>query len=142
MSTCIKNLIDEATGARSDATIANEPPQHLDPHDCACWADFLSTVRVGGALPVTFRPDGDHVIVEVIVSYVPPAPPEAPADPNKIPIRIAAGFPVPLTARIKLPVYAEENAAAFVRHIVREIYLHEVDEQLRVGDRRPFAPEH
>ncbi len=118
-----------------------EEPRPLDPSDIASWADFLSTVRVGGGLPVTFRPDGDHVVVEVIVQYVQPERLEAP-DPNKIPLLIAEGFPVPLTARFKLPAYHTENAADFVRHIVREIYLHEVDEQLRVGDRRPFAPDH
>lgn len=100
MLVCIENPIDEATVKRSDATIVEQ--QHLDPQDATCWADFLSTVRVGGALPVTFRPDGDHVIVEVIVPYVPPET-QAPAEPNKIPIRIAEGFPVPLTARYKLP---------------------------------------
>lgn len=124
----------------SDTALVDEPQRCLDPHDRTCWADFLSTVHVGGALPVTFRPDDDHVIVEVIVPYVPPET-QALAEPNKIPIRIAEGFPVPLAARYKLPAYAE-NAADFVRHIVREIYLHEVDEQLRVGDRRPFAPGH
>jgi hypothetical protein len=105
------------------------------------WAEFLPTVRVGGALPVTFTLDGDHVLVEVVVPYVPPEAPDI-TDPNKIPIRIAEGFPVPLTARYKLPDYHPENAASFVRHIVREIYHHEADEQLRVGDHRPFAPEH
>ena len=113
----------------------------LEPGDVASWATFLPTVHVGGALPVTFRPDGDHVLVEVIVPYVPP-PPQAPADPNKIPLRIAEGFPVPLSARYKLPAYSPNNAAHFIRRVVREIYLHEIDEQLRVDGHRPFAPEH
>jgi hypothetical protein len=112
-----------------------------DPDDLVRWAVFLPTVRVGGALPVTFQLDNDHVLVEVIVPYVTPAQ-QPSANPNKIPLAIADGFPVPITARCKLPPYSDENAAAFVRHLVREIYLHEADEQLRVGDRRPFAPEH
>jgi hypothetical protein len=114
----------------------------LDPRDRESWAAFLPTVRVGGALPVTLRPDGDHVLIEVVVPYVPPEAQAAP-DPTKIPLQIAEGFPVPLTARHKLPSYHNaEHAADFVRHVVREIYLHEVDEQLRVGDHRPFAPKH
>lgn len=113
----------------------------LAAHDIESWASFLPTVRVGGALPVTFRADGDHVLVEVIVPYVPP-PPSVLADPNKIPLAIAEGFPVPLLARYKLPAYSPVNAAHFLRHIVREIYHHEIDEQLRVDDDRPFAPEH
>lgn len=113
----------------------------LAPHDVASWAAFLSTVRVGGALPVTFRPDGDDVLVEVIVPYVPP-PARSPADPTKIPLTIADGFPVPLSARYKLPIFSPTNAAHFIRHIVREIYHHEIDEQLCVDGGRPFAPEH
>ncbi len=116
-------------------------PQPLDPRDRASWAAFLPTVRVGGALPVTFRSDGDHVVVEVIVPYVPPAL-QPSADPNKIPITIAEGFPVPLTMRYRLPAYSTTNAAHFIRHLVREIYHHEIDEQLRVDGSRPFAPEH
>lgn len=111
------------------------------PQDLAGWAEFLPTVRVGGVLPVTFTLDGDHVVVEVVVPYVPPAARDS-LDPNKIPIAIAEGFPVPLTMRYKLPDYSPVNAAHFIRHLVREIYHHEIDEQLRIGDRRPFAPEH
>lgn len=117
------------------------PERCLQPHDIASWAAFLPTVHVGGALPVTFQPDGDHVVVEVIVPYVTPAP-QPFADPNKIPLGIAEGFPVPLTMRYKLPAYSPVNAAHFIRHIVREIYHHEIDEQLCVNGSRPFAPEH
>jgi len=120
-------------------TVQAETP--LDPQDVASWAAFLPTVRVGGALPVTFRPDGDHVLVEVIVPYVPP-PPQPSANPTKIPLTIAEGFPVPLSARYKLPPFSPVNAAHFLRHIVREIYPHEIDEQLRIDGSRPFAPEH
>lgn len=153
MRTCIENLINEATVERSNATIVDEPhtiiidepQQHLDPHDRASWAAFLATVRVGGALPVTFRPDGDHVIIEVVVPYVPPEPQPA-ADPNKIPLAIANGFPVPVSARFKLPAYSPVNApsdaAQFLRDLVHEMYHHEIDEQLRVDGNRPFAPEH
>lgn len=112
------------------------------PTTATSWAEFLPTVRVGGALPVTFNLDGDHVVVvEVVVPYVPPAARDN-LDPNKIPIAIAEGFPVPLTMRYKLPDYSPVNAAHFIRHLVREIYHHEIDEQLRVGEDRPFAPEH
>jgi hypothetical protein len=107
------------------------------------WAAFLPTVRVGGALPVTFRIDDDHVVVEVIVPYVPPEPePQSLAEPTKIPLGIAEGFPVPISARFKLPTYSPSNATHFIRHVVREIYHHEIDEQLRVGAYRPFAPKH
>jgi hypothetical protein len=118
------------------------PP--LDSTSLANWASFLSTVHVSGALPVTFRLDGDHVVIEVVVPYVPPETPEIRdmAGPHKIPLQIAEGFPVPLTARCKLPIYHAESAANFVRDLVREIYLHEADEQLRIGDHRPFASEH
>ena len=119
-----------------------QDPESFNPSDRASWAAFLSTVRVGGALPTTFRADGDHVLIEVVVPYVPPEAQDAP-DPTKIPLQIAEGFPVPLSARYKLPPYHDaEHAAAFVRHVVREIYLHEVDEQLRVDGNRPFAPKH
>ena len=119
------------------------PEEKLDPQDIAIWAAFLPTVRVGGALPVTFRPDGDHVVVEVIVPYAAPEPqPSADPNPNKIPLAIAEGFPVPLTMRYRLPAYSPVNAARFIRHLVREIYHHEIDEQLRVNGTRPFAPEH
>ena len=124
-----------------DLVVKAEFDAALELHDVASWAAFLPTVRVGGALPVTFRADGDHVLVEVIVPYVPPSP-RVPADPTKIPMMIVEGFPVPLTARYRLPTYSPVNAAHFIRHIVREIYRHEIDEQLRVGDERPFAPEH
>jgi len=127
-----ERLVRDACGCQS-------PP--LDPQDVTNWAAFLPTVRVGGALPVTFRSDGDHVVVEVIVPYVAPEP-QPPADPNKIPIAIAEGFPVPLTMRYKLPAYSPVNASHFIRHLVREIYHHEIDEQLRVNGTRPFAPEH
>jgi hypothetical protein len=112
----------------------------LSPDDVARWAAFLPTVRVGGALPVVFRPDGDHVLAEVTVPYVPPEP-RSSADPNKIPVAIAEGFPVPLVARYRLPAFSD-NAADFLRHIVRQIYQHEIDEQLRVDGTRPFAPGH
>lgn len=105
------------------------------------WAAFLPTVHVGGALPVTFRADGDYVVVEVIVSFVPP-PPQAPSDLTKIPIAIAEGFPVPVSARYRLPPFSPVNAADFLRDIVRQIYHHEIDEQLHVNGQRPFAPEH
>ncbi|HSX23252.1 MAG TPA: hypothetical protein VLE97_10815 [Gaiellaceae bacterium] len=113
--------------------------------DIASWATFLPTVRVGGALPVTFRLDGDHVAVEVVVPYVPPPDRELPPEPRtatKIPIRIAEGFPVPLVGRHRLPPFSAVDAASFLRDIVRQIYLHEIDEQLRVGGDRLFAPDH
>ena len=121
--------------------------QPLDPSDLARWAGFLPTVRVGGALPVTFRLEDTYVIVEVTVPYVPPGVPCTMQDttapgPLRIPLLIAEGFPVPLAARFKLPPFRAESAVNFIRHIVHEIYHHEADEQLRVGDRRPFAPEH
>lgn len=104
------------------------------------WAAFLPTARVGGALPVTFRADGDHVVVEVIVPFV-SSPPQAPSDLTRIPIAIAEGFPVPLSARYKLPSYSAD-AADFLRGLVRQIYHHEIDEQFLVNNHRPFAPEH
>ena len=113
----------------------------LDPQDIASWSAFLSAVQVGGALPVTFRPEGDHVLVEVIVPYVAP-PPKPRDDPSKIPLSIAEGFPVPISARYRLPAFSRVNAKHFLRYIVREIYHHEIDEQLRVDGQRPFAPEH
>ena len=109
--------------------------------DVAGWATFLPTVRVGGALPVTFRLDGDHVVVEVIVPYTPPESKPS-ADPTNIPLTIAEGFPVPPTMRYRLPTYSSDNAAHFIRHLVREIYHHEIDEQLRIDGSRPFAPTH
>jgi hypothetical protein len=112
----------------------------IESSDIASWAAFLPTVRVGGALPVTFRSDGDHVRVEMIVPYVPP--PQPLADPTRIPLAIAEGFPVPLTMRHKLPLYSADSAVDFIRHVVRELYHHEIDEQLRVDGDRPFAPKH
>lgn len=121
----------------------NVTEPRLKLHDVTSWAAFLPTVRVGGALPVTFRPDGDHVVVEVIVPYVPPEPqPSFDLTLTKIPLGIAEGFPVPLAMRYKLPTFSPVNAAHFIRHIVREIYHHEIDEQLHVDGSRPFAPEH
>lgn len=116
-------------------------PQSLEPHDIESWATFLLTVHVGGSLPISFRADGSHVVVEMIVPYVQPDP-QPLADPNKIPIRIAEGFPVLFSARYRLPAFVPANVAHFLRQIVRTIYLHEIDEQFRVGDTRPFAPEH
>jgi hypothetical protein len=115
--------------------------QPLEPHDVASWAAFLSTVRVGGGLPLTFRPDDTHVVVEMIVPYVPPEP-QPLADPTKVPLAIAAGFPVPFSVRYRLPAYSPDNAPHFIRQIVRDIYHHEIDEQFHVDGSRPFAPEH
>ena len=41
-----------------------------------------------------------------------------------------------------LDTASPDTAARFLRQIVRSIYQHEIDEHLRVGDARPFAPEH
>jgi hypothetical protein len=138
-------MVDAAMDLRTEATQLEGPP--LEPHDVTSWAAFLPTVRVGGALPVTFRAEGDYVVAEMIVPYVPPVPPafELFVDNyvgGKIPLAIAEGFPVPVAARYRLPRYSPDTAAHFLRQIVREIYKHEIDEQLRVGDARPFAPEH
>jgi hypothetical protein len=136
-------MVDAAMVLHTEAAQLEGPP--LEPHDVASWAAFLPTVRVGGALPVTFRPDGDHVVTKVVVPYV-PSESESAADSSettrKIPIKIAEGFPVPLTGRHRLPRYSPDTATRFLRQIVRAIYQHEIDEQLRVGDERPFAPEH
>lgn len=140
-------MIDAAMVLHTEASQLEGPP--LEPHDVASWGAFLPTVRVGGALPVTFRADGDYVVVEVIVPYVSPAPrePELPLFIDnyvggKIPLAIAEGFPVPVAARYRLPRFAPDTAARFLRQIVRAIYQHEIDEQLCVGSERPFAPEH
>ena len=113
----------------------------LTADDLASWRAFLPTVHIGGALPATFRLDGEHVLVEVIVPYAPPEP-QPLSDPNKIPVAIAEGFPIPLVMRYRLPAYSPHNAAHFLRQLVREIYHHEIDEQFRVDGNRPFAPEH
>jgi hypothetical protein len=123
-----------------------------EPQHAASWAAFLATVQMGGALPVAFRPDGDHVVAEAIVPYVPPEPRTGEgfrlglALARKIPLAIAAGFPVPVSARVKLPTYSPvdspREAAQFIRDLVREMYHHEIDEQLFVDGSRPFAPGH
>jgi hypothetical protein len=140
-------MIIDLDSAEDIAIVVTTPP--LGPQDVASWATFLPTVRVGGALPVTFRAEGEFVVVEVIVPYVPPAPREPELKlfidnhgGGKIPLAISEGFPVPLAARYRLPRYAPDTAAHFLRQIVREIYRHEIDEQLHVGAERPFAPEH
>lgn len=140
-------MIDAAMALYTEATQLEGPP--LEPHDVEHWSAYLPTVRVGGALPMTFRVDGHYVVVEVIVPYEPPEPqgPELKLfvdkeGRDKIPLAIAKGLPVPLAARYKLPPYHEESASRFIRHIARQLYLHEVDEQLHVDGRRPFAPEH
>jgi len=110
--------------------------------DTVCWVAFFATVRIGGAIPITFHVDGDHVVAEAIVPYVEPEPRASDPAPLsgkvKIPLRFAEGFPVPISARIKLPAYTPDDAAAFVRDIARQIYLHELDEQLRIDGARPF----
>jgi hypothetical protein len=127
----------------------NPPLLPLEPHDIASWAAFLPTVRVGGALPVAFRLDGSHVVAETLVPYMQPVetkmtvPFGAPrADPSKIPLTLPEGFPVPLTARYQLPAFSPDIAAHFLRQIAGLSYQHELDEQLRVGDLRPFNPGH
>ena len=57
-------------------------------------------------------------------------------------MQIAAGFPVPLSARFRLPPYAPTSASLFLRKVVRDICHHEIDEQLLVGDTHPFTPQH
>ena len=140
-------MVDAAMTLHTEAMQLEGPP--LEPHDVASWAAFLPTVRVGGALPVTFRAEGEFVVAEVIVPYVPPAPREPEMKlfidnyvGGKIPLAIAEDFPVPVAARYRLPRYSPDTATRFLRQIVRAIYQHEIDEQLRVGDERPFAPEH
>lgn len=140
-------MVDAAMILHTEAAQLERPP--LEPHDIASWAAFLPTVRVGGALPVTFWLDGDLVVAEVIVPYVRPAPREPELKlfidndaGGKIPLAIAEDFPVPLAARYRLPRYSLDTATHFLRQIVRAIYQHEIDEQLRVGDIRPFAPRH
>jgi hypothetical protein len=124
-----------------DVVIGASVEKPLSPQDRARWAAFLPTVHVGGALPVTFRADGDYVVVEVIVPYVTP-PPQPRTDPTKIPLAIAEGFPVPVSARFKLPIFSPDTAAHFLRQLAREVYHHEIDEQLRVDGHRPFVHEH
>lgn len=87
---------------------------------------------------MTFHLDGKHVQVEMIVPYVPPAP-QPSKDPNKIPLAIAEGFPVPLVARHRLPPFSSVDPVCYLRTLVQESYLHEIDEQLRIGQARPFA---
>jgi hypothetical protein len=137
-------MTDEPPGIEV-STVASS----LEPHDVASWAAFLPTVRVGGALPVTFRAEGEFVVAEVIVPYVTPPPREPELKlfidnyvGGKIPLAIAEDFPVPVAARFRLPRYSPDTAAHFLRQIVRTIYQHEIDEQFRVGDTRPFNPEH
>lgn len=113
----------------------------LEADDIAGWAAFLPTVRVGGGLPITFRLDGDHVLVEMIAPFILPMP-EPLTDPNKVSVGIAEGFPVPISSRYRLPRYVAAHAADYLHHIAREVYQHELDEQFRVGNARPFAPEH
>lgn len=122
--------------------------ENLGPQDLERWAAFLPTVRVGGALPGMFWIDGAFVVVEVTVPYVAPERAEptdrwidTPAG-QRIPLAIADDFPVPVSGRYRLPAFSPDNAVHFLRHLVREIYHHEIDEQLRVGDSRPFAPNH
>ena len=140
-------MVDAAMVLHTEAAQLEGPP--LEPHDVASWTAFLPTVRVGGALPVTFWLDGNCVVAEVIVPYVSPAPREPELKliidnyaGGKIPLAIAEDFPVPVAARYRLPRYSPDTAARFLRQIVRAIYQHEIDEQLRVGDERPFAPDH
>lgn len=139
--------VDAAMVLHTEATQLEGPA--LEPHDVASWAAFLPTVRVGGALPVTFHADGDYIVAEMIVPYVPSAPREPELKlfidnyiGGRIPITIAEDFPVPVAARYRLPRYSPDTVAHFLRQIVRTIYQHEIDEQFRVGAVRPFAPEH
>src|SRR6202044_2195366 len=67
-------MVDAAMVLHTEAVQLETTP--LEPHDVASWAAFLPTVRVCGALPVTFWLDGNCVVAEVIVPYVPPAPPQ------------------------------------------------------------------
>lgn len=115
-----------------------QPAQGSDQSDLARWAELLSTAYVGGALPVSFRLDGDHVLVETIVPWVSPAP-RPKENPNKIPLAIADGFPVPIVARHKLPPFSNVDAIRYLRDLARESYHHEIDEQFRVDQNRPFA---
>jgi hypothetical protein len=138
---------DELQAGQEEVEEVTERP--FDLQDIEAWGAFLRTVRVGGALPVTFRlditpPYGEHVLVEMIVPFVeaPDAAVSALQDPDKIPLRIAEGFPVPVTARFRLPLFTTAGAADFIREIVRKIYHHEIDEQIYIRSSRPFAPEH
>ncbi len=132
-------MVDAAMVLHAEAAQLEGAP--LEPYDVEHWAAFLPTVRVGGGLPVTFRLDGDHVLAEVIVPYVQPE--DRPLEnPNKIPLRIAEGFPVPVSARFRLPPFSQPDAAKFLRQVVRQLYHHEIDEQFRIGEVRTFAFEH
>ena len=142
-------MVDAAMLLHTEAAqLEGAPPE---PHDVERWAAFLPTVRVGGSMPVTFRVDGHFIVVEMIVPYEPPEPQSTEPEMKlfidnfvggKIPLGIAPGFPVPVAARYRMPPYDPETAARFLRQIVRSIYVHEIDEQFRVGATRPFAPEH
>lgn len=142
-------MVDAAMLLHTEATQLEGGP--LEPHDVERWAAFLPTVRVNGALPVTFRADGHFIVAEMIVPYEPPAPHSTEPEMKlfidnfvggKIPLAIAPGFPVPVAARYRMPPFDPEAAARFLWQIVRSIYVHEIDEQFRVADMRPFAPEH
>lgn len=127
----------------SDASI-------LDDVDRARWSAFIASARVGGAIPVSFLMQDDFVVLEAFVPYV--SPDSASSDPAicsdlnvgafpiRIPIQIADGFPVPVSGRCRLPPFVNESlSASFLRDLVRQLYLHEIDEQFRLADRRPFA---
>jgi hypothetical protein len=142
-------MVDAAMLLHTEATQLEGGP--LEPHDVGRWTAFLPTVRVGGSLPVTFRADGPFIVVEMIVPYEPPAPHSSEPEMKllidnfvggRIPLAIAPAFPVPVAARYRMPPFDPETAARFLRQIVRSIYVHEIDEQFRVGETRPFAPEH
>lgn len=94
------------------------------------WPTFLSLVSVGGALPVEFRltdpgeSGAELVRVAMVVSCV------------------LSDKEIEISRVVSLPAWTTESAAAeWVRDQVRWMYRHEADEQIWIGESRPFLPD-
>lgn len=126
-------------------------PERSQDHACQKWRAFLSTVRVGGALPISFEvvdgcacrercPDrSTHIRASMIVPHV--GSPEPDPTATRFPVRLAKGLLIPVERTTAVPQWTDQaDASEWVRCQVIWFYRHEAEEQIEIDGVRVFEP--
>lgn len=110
----------------------------------AVWQAVIDKTKIGGAIPVTFEIEDLHTAFVVrAVAQVPSTRPVLMSiPPGTHPEWQSAGTMVGIAVTAVLPLTIQDEAAIvkFLISLARGLYLHELYEQLMVGDARPLDP--